>query len=405
MPCGVTVPRILLPAPDVDLTKWAVIACDQFSSEPDYWRQVEAVVGDGPSAYRLILPEAFLAESESRATVIHNTMRDYIEQGVLRDAVHGFVLVERTVAAGKRLGLVVAVDLEQYDFDTGARSLIRPTEGTILRRLPPRVRIRRGAPLEAPHVMLLVDDPDCLLIEPLYDQKDSLRSLYDVELMQNGGRLRGWAVEGPGHLAGVAAALEALNARADGLLFAMGDGNHSLATARQCWLDLREGLSIEQRETHPARFALVEVVNLHEKTLVFEPIHRVLFHVSPRGFGDLWQAYLHAHKPEIESIAPTPGCPCWRVLDGKNTLAVAVVQDFLSGFLPAHPESIIDYVHGEETMRLLCQAPDTAGFLLPAMDKAALFPTVRADGVLPRKTFSMGEAWEKRYYMECRGID
>ncbi|MCL2811730.1 MAG: DUF1015 domain-containing protein [Clostridia bacterium] len=393
---GVVIPRVLLPAPDVDLTKWAVVACDQFTAEPDYWQQVEEIVGDAPSAYRLILPEAFLAEGKRRAPVIHHTMGDYMARGVLREAVHGFVLVERTMAAGQRLGLVLAVDLEQYDFSPGARSLIRPTEGTIIDRLPPRVRIRQGATIESPHVMLLVDDPDCQLIEPLYGTRDSLRPLYDFELMMGGGRLRGWAVEEPEHMVGINNALEALDAHSDGLLFAMGDGNHSLATARQCWLDLREGLTPEQRQEHPARFALAEVVNLHDKSLNFEPIHRVLFHVSPQEVGDAWAAHIHA--------PPTTGNQCWQVPGTPGKLAVAVVQDFLDGFVAGHPDAEIDYIHGEEAVRTLCRVPNTVGFLLPAMDKATLFPAVRAGGVLPRKTFSMGEAWEKRYYVECRAI-
>ena len=385
--CGVSIPHILLPAPEVDLAKWAVVACDQFTAEPDYWARVEAIVGDAPSSHRIILPEAFLGEGECRAPAIHATMRDYMARGVLREAANGFVLVERGLAAGNRLGLVLAVDLEQYDFTPGARSLIRPTEGTILERLPPRVRIREGAPLESPHVMLLVDDPAHLLTGPLHARRDCLRPLYDVELMLGGGRLRGWAVEQPEHVAQIAAALEALHAQSDGLLFAVGDGNHSLATARQCWLTLRGGLPPELRESHPARFALAEVVNLHDPALVFEPIHRVLFNVSRQEVTDAWEA-----------CVPETGQP-----DGVQ--AVSFIQDFVDAFAAAHPGAEIDYIHGEESMRTLCRAPDTAGFLLPAMDKADLFPAVRAGGVLPRKTFSMGEAHEKRYYMECRGMD
>ncbi|MCL2545125.1 MAG: DUF1015 domain-containing protein [Clostridia bacterium] len=402
--CGVAIPRVLLPAPTVDLARWAVVACDQFTAEPEYWRWVEAIVDDAPSAYRMILPEAFLAEAEGRAPAIHAAMREYMAGGALREAAHGFVLVERAVSAGKRLGLVVALDLEKYDFSPGARSLVRPTEGTIVHRLPPRARIREGAPLEASHVMVLVDDPGRSLTEPLYGRRGSLRPLYDFALMQGGGRLRGWAVEEPEHTAGIAAALDALNAQAGGLLFAVGDGNHSLATARLCWLHLRERLTPEQREEHPARFALVEAVNLHDEALVFEPIHRALFRISPPEVGDAWEAYLRARKPAVEYLPPATGGPCWRVMGAQNALAVAVVQDFLDGFLAAHPGAGIDYIHGEETLRALCRAPDAAGFLLPAMDKAALFPAVRAGGVLPRKTFSIGEAWEKRYYVECRAI-
>ncbi len=413
--CGIRVPDILLPKANIDLRKWAVVACDQFTAEPAYWQRVAETVGDAPSAYRLIFPETYLAQGMGRVKDIHRAMRDYQTQGVLETASHGFVLLERGTSAGNRLGLVMAVDLERYDFSPDACSLIRPTEGTILARIPPRVQIREGAPIEASHVMLLADDPMRTVVEPLYAAREQLRPLYDFELMQGGGHVRGWAVETPEALDQLADALEALRAAGDGLLFAVGDGNHSLATARQCWLNLRGTLTEAQRAEHPARFAMVELVNLHDDAMRFEPIHRVLFHADPEELGAAWASYAQAHGLGLMYEAPSPGeqggvfvsaagsLP-WKLSTPKAALAVASVQDFLDGFVASHPVAEIDYIHGEDSLRALCAAPRTGGVLLPALDKAALFPAVRAGGVLPRKTFSMGEAQDKRYYLECRAI-
>ena len=416
---GLTVPDIRLPAPGIDLTKWAVVACDQYTSEPDYWAQVRALVGDAPSTYHITFPEVYLAEGYGRVADIQAAMAAYRAQGVFAQALRGFVLVARQTQSGTRLGLVLAVDLEQYDFTPGAASLIRPTEGTILARIPPRVRIRQGAPLETPHVMLLVDDPAHTVVAPLYAARAALPALYDVALMQGGGGLRGWAVTGDA-LCGVADALEALRAQAEGLLFAVGDGNHSLATARQCWLDLRDTLTPAQRQAHPARYALAELVNLHDPSLCFEAIHRVLFHVSPEALLRDWRAYAAAQGiawAAGEARRDAPGMTAQAltfVAAGheaagtavlpRGALILSALQAFLDAYAAQHPAMEIDYIHGEEALRALCAAPDTAGFLLPALDKADLFPAVRRGGVLPRKTFSMGEAHEKRYYMECREI-
>lgn len=414
---GVTVPEILLPAPGIDLSKWAVIACDQFTAEPAYWERVQGLVGGAPSTYHMIFPEAYLGgDAAVRIASIHRAMHTYLQQGALAAALRGFVLVERHTSTGRRLGLTVAVDLERYDFSPGAHSLIRPTEGTIVERIPPRVRIREGAPVEVTHVMLLVDDPGHRLIAPLYAQRDGLRALYDVPLMQDGGRVRGWAVDGPQELGHVARALEALSGGgAEKLLFAVGDGNHSLATARQCWLNVREGLSPAQREAHPARFALVEVVNLHDEALAFEPIHRVVFGAEPEQLSEAWAAYAQKRGLGLEcasaiwgqqggEFVSMRGTRPWRLTSPRDALTVATVQDFLDAFVEEHPGMEIDYIHGEEAVRTLCQKERVCGCLLPPLEKAALFPAVRTGGVLPRKTFSMGEAQDKRYYMECRVI-
>ena len=397
--------EILLPRAGTDLTKWAVVACDQFTAQPEYWEKADALVGEAPSALRLILPEAWLAEGEARTPEIHKAMGEYLESGILAPAVKdGFVLIERTTPAGVRPGLVAALDLDAYDFTPGSKSLIRATEGTVLERVPPRARIRAGAPVELPHVMMLIDDPADTVIGPLAARRDSLRALYDFELMQRGGHLRGWAVEGK-DTEGVFSAIDALNEKADGLLFAVGDGNHSLAAAKQCWLDVRARLSPEERENHPARFAMVELVNLSCPALQFEPIHRVLFHVDPEALMVEYRAYLDAegaNEGEGGDLVAFDLTHEWRMKSTQHPLRR--LQAFLDGWLERHPEAEIDYIHGAEALRALVNRPDAMGFMPRAFEKAELFDYIRRWGVLPRKTFSMGEANEKRYYLEARRI-
>lgn len=407
---------ILLPAPQVDPTRWAVVACDQYTSEPAYWQRVEETVGGAPSTLRITFPEVYLSEGFDRVPRIQREMQRYLDDGTLAPAVtDGFILVERTTQTGSRLGLVGCVDLEQYDFSRGSTSLIRATEGTVLERIPPRVRIRTGAPLETPHVMLLIDDAQRTVIEPLYALRDSLNTLYDFDLMENGGHLRGYRVDTPALKDQIGAALAALQEGCGGLLFAVGDGNHSLATARQCWLNLRDTLSEAERAAHPARYALVELVNLHDEALVFEPIHRVLFHADAQDVFSSLRSFLAERGASLYEGAAQPGDqPLTFVYAGGTVslgvnnspfaLPVATLQHFLDAYLPAHPDAQVDYIHGEDVTRRLGGMDGNVGFLLGALDKFALFPAVRADGVLPRKTFSMGEACEKRYYMECRKI-
>ena len=406
--------EILIPQPDADWPRWSVVACDQYTSQPDYWARVEARVGPVPSALRLILPESHLAEPDAaeRVEAIHAAMEDYLSRGVLRDLGPSLIYVERTLAAGKtRRGLVGQIDLERYDFRPGADSLIRATEGTVLERIPPRVKVRQGAALELPHVMLLVDDPERGVIEPLAAQTGEMEPLYDFELMEAGGRLRGWRLS-ESQVAQVGRALsalarpEAFQARyhAPGkptLLFAVGDGNHSLATAKTCY---------ERDRANPrARYALVELVNLHDPALEFEPIHRVLFGVEPREvLEDLTAAFPGAYEGRGEGhvleYVSAQGQGAVTVPQPASQLAVGTLQGFLDGWLAAHPGARIDYIHGADVTRALAREPGNLGFLLPAMGKGELFPTVIFDGVLPRKTFSMGEAREKRFYLEARRI-
>lgn len=397
--------NILLPNPDISPKQWAVIACDQFTAQPDYWAQAEELVGDTPSTLRVTLPEVYLNESESRVPKIHAAMDSYLAQGVLVEAVNGFVLVERITPAGMRPGLVVSLDLEAYDYSAGSTSLIRATEGTVPSRVPPRAKIRAGAQLELPHVMMLIDDPSHSVIEPLYARRNDLRSLYDFELMLGGGHLRGWAVENSDADA-VFSSIENLAAGCDGLLYAVGDGNHSLAAAKQCWMQIRQTLTEAERENHPARYALVELVNLNCPALVFEPIHRILFNVD----SDALMAELTAHliANDMDNV-PSDDLVVFDA-NGERTFCSAhhplpVLQSFLDDYIAAHPEVEIDYIHGDDALRELVQAhPNSMGFMPRAFDKTELFGAIRRWGALPRKTFSMGEATEKRYYMEARKI-
>lgn len=412
---GIRPAQILLPAAGVKPETWACIACDQYTSEPEYWDKAFAVAGDAPSAIRLILPEYNLKNSESLIPQIHSTMAAYLAQGLLTPAVNpGFILCERTIASGTRLGLVCAVDLEQYSFEKGSLPLIRPTEQTITDRLPPRLKIRRGAPVELTHIMILIDDPDRTVLEPLQADKAALRKVYDFDLMMNGGHLAGWAVDSAEKLAQVDRSLNALmdTKGEHPLLLAVGDGNHSLATAKAYWIEIREGLSEAERENHPARFALCEIVNIHDEALLFEPIYRILTGTTRSAVMADWKAYAEAKGMSLAAdgsdhrftVVSADGEETVAVLNPEGAIPCETIQKFLDAFLAKHPEADIDFIHGEGSLRALAAKPETVGFLLPDIDKHSFFRDVEKLGVLPRKTFSMGEADEKRFYMEAKRI-
>ena len=399
---------ILLPRPEADLSRWAVVACDQFTSRKDYWQETERLVGSAPSTLRLIYPEVYLSEGEGRIPAIHAAMEAYLKEGVLTTAVeNGFVLVRRTTQSGARLGLVGKLDLEQYEYRRGAKSPIRATEGTIVSRIPPRMRIREGAPIETPHIMMLVDDPRMRLIEPL--EKENLKPLYDVNLMQRGGRLEGFAVTGDA-AARTAALAEKMQSQAKGGFFlAAGDGNHSLATAKACWEALKETLSPEEQKTHPARYALAELVNLHSPALVFEPIHRVVFGGEADALVAGFDAFLAglgmALVPGEELSFVGGGAEMGFAIAGRGErLPLDLLQRFLDEWLSRHENQRLDYVHSAREVKEHCLREKAAGILLRGIPKDGFFAAVRAGGALPRKTFSMGEGHEKRYYMECRRI-
>ena len=411
---------ILLPK-DADMTKWAVVACDQFTSQPEYWQAVEETVGDAPSTLRLILPEAKLNEPDVDAHIaaINTAMQDYLDRGIFRTLTDSLIYIERVQSDGKvRHGLIGMVDLDQYDFTPGSGALIRATEGTVLSRIPPRVRVRQDAPIELPHVMLLIDDPERTVIEPMTAQSGSMEKLYDFDLQQGGGHLTGWKLTP----AQVDAAADALTALCRGeemekkygmqgaapLLFAVGDGNHSLATAKQCYENLKKVTPESEWASLPARYALVEVVNNHDDALQFEPIHRVLFGVEPeavlKAFLDFYPGAYEGQGPGHTIAYTYEGNTGFvTVPEPKVQLAVGTLQAFIDAYLKSHSGEV-DYIHGDDVTDQLGAKPGNIGFKLPAMGKEQLFKTVMADGVLPRKTFSMGHAQDKRYYVEARKI-
>ncbi|NKB71236.1 MAG: DUF1015 family protein [Candidatus Latescibacteria bacterium] len=438
---ALSAPRILLPRAGIDLDKWAVIACDQHTSHPEYWEEVAGQVQGSPSALHLVFPEVYLGEEDRQGRIkrINQTMRAYLRQGVMEEKEPGFVLVDRqTPHAASRKGLVVALDLEHYDFQAGSQSLIRATEGTALERLPPRIEVRRDAPLEIPHIMVLIDDPDHTVIEPLLAEAPEL--LYDVQLMLGGGRVKGYHITGADRLAQVASALGRLadperfaqryGMEAAPLLYAMGDGNHSFATAREVWRDIKaQAPDSAAVLDHPARHALVELVNLHDDGLDFEPIHRVLFDLEADALLTHMQAFYQQQGAELtvryiddaalwqQTRDEQDGATCQYlpfIAAGRrglvtvrrpfHPLGVAALQIFLEEYGRCQPQTVVDYIHGDEAVDKLGGQSGNLGFYTQAIDKHALFRTILAGGALPRKTFSMGEAEEKRYYLEARRI-
>lgn len=411
---------ILLPR-DCDLNKWAVVACDQYTSQPEYWARVTQHVGKEPSTLHLILPESCLEgpDVEQDIAEINLTMARYLKDGCFAGHSDTLFYVERTLDNGTvRRGLIGMVDLEQYDYEPGSPALIRATEGTVLSRIPPRVAVRKNAPIELPHIMLLTDDPGKTVIEPLTALVGDMEVVYDFELMERGGHIVGRKLteQQMGQVADALAALAdpaAFNARyatenMSVLLFAVGDGNHSLATAKECYERQKKLTPPENWASIPARFALVELVNLHDDSLEFEPIHRVVFDVEPEHLlNDLIAAHPGAHygpgEGHVLEYVYNGGEGCVTVPDPAAQLPVGTLQSFLDDYL-ATRGGRVDYIHGDDVTRDLAGQPRSIGFLLPAMGKDELFPTVIHDGVLPRKTFSMGEAHDKRFYLEARKI-
>ena len=516
---GVHIPEIMLPAQGTDLKKWAVIACDQYTSQPEYWISVQQQVGQEPSTLKLTFPEIYLKDDDrdERIANINRTMEEYLNRGILERQSPGFILVDRsTPHAPSRKGLMLALDLECYDYSPGAKTLIRATEGTVLDRIPPRVKIRENAPIELPHIMVLIDDPDKTVIECLHAKAEagSFKKLYDFELMQGGGHIKGWKIDDEESLSMTARALAKLASVGDDsagdvsvgdsshlstgddsagdvsvgdsshlstgddsagdsshlcsdcnesdrdLLFAVGDGNHSLASAKAHWENVKAELMKSSGNSipeHPARYALVEIVNVHDDGLVFEPIHRVLFNIDAKTIleelktacnGKLCMDYTlydskEAMKEALSSAASRPQpsanpaslpqtsasaasfpqtsastssaphllpfilegrCGILTVQSPTSNIEVGTLQSILDELIKNNAEIEIDYIHGDSVVTELGSKPNSMGFYLPVMNKRDLFPTVRLDGVLPRKTFSMGEAEEKRYYLECRRI-
>lgn len=479
--------NILLPKDGIDMEKWSVIACDQYTSQADYWKTVEEFVGDAPSTLNVVFPEIYLGNKKNdkncacengscaddhttmyasmsdseRIACINSTMEKYLSDGIIQQVVtDGYVLVERTTESGVRLGIVGLVDLDDYDFDPKNPTLIRATEGTVISRIPPRVKIREHAAIELPHVMLLVDDPvdkaddasdegkltdiynigniEHGIIEYVYSLKDSFRKLYDTDLMQGGGHIRGYAIEGEAAKQ-VTAAFAKKQEQSGGFLFAVGDGNHSLATAKTCWENIRKSQKFteEQLKTHPARYALVEICNLHSEALEIKPIHRLLTNVDVKDMLSFFEAEItkqglestegdeivfeyaesgsdNSAKPanSNEVVSENSAVTCTapikssgiNITNRGDRLPVEILQGILDKYLETHDNVSIDYIHGDEALHGLVKETNGCGIFLQSIDKSTLFPAINAGGVLPRKTFSIGEANEKRYYMECHNI-
>lgn len=390
--------NILLPKSDFQ--KWTVVACDQYTSEPNYWKEVEQFVGDTPSALNLILPEVYLTDdNKTRIDNINKTMANYLENGVFEEIENSFVYVERVVTGGKiRKGIVGLIDLEDYSYKSGSKALIRATEATVIERIPPRVAIRKDALLEMPHIMLLIDDPKRTVIEPLSEKTQEFTKLYDFDLMQNSGHLKGFSVDN-NTADKIQKNLNALvENNEDKLLFAVGDGNHSLATAKECY---------NLNKTEESRYALVEIVNIHDTSLEFEPIYRVVFDINPKELindfvnacGGLYdgadaQKFACVYGKEVVTVSVKP--------TGK--LPISTLQKWLDDYVKNNTKAKVDYIHGEDVVYSLAKQPNTIGFIFEGMQKDELFDAIKQDGSLPRKTFSMGNASDKRFYMEARKI-
>ena len=426
---------ILLPKTGVDPYKWSVVACDQYTSEPEYWEKVNEIVGDAPSTYKLTLPEVYLNDPdvEERLARIGKTMEEYLAADIFTEYKDAMIYVERTDSTGKvRAGIVGAIDLEQYDYHKGSTSLVRATETTVIERIPPRIKVRKSAKIELPHIMILIDDREKTVVEPLADA--DLPVLYDFDMMQGGGHLKGFLLDA-GAQEKVQQALAALGdpqhfndlyglKDTPVLLYAMGDGNHSLATAKEFYEQLKAANPGKDLSSHPARYALVEIVNLHSEALEFEAIHRIVEEIDvPAMMAEMTVALglvrderMDLGKKSQEDLAYILGegvqqlvvvdhghKTAYTITKPTSKLTVGSLQGFLDEYLKKNGGKI-DYIHGEEGIMTLARKENSVGFLLPDMGKEELFPTVIADGALPRKTFSMGHAQDKRFYMEARKI-
>ena len=409
---------ILLPV-KTDMEKWAVAACDQYTGEPEYWARVENRVGDSPSTLGLILPEVYLEETDVNARIdrIHENMRGMLESGFFRYYSNAMIYVERTQSDGMvRRGIVGAIDLEQYDYHAGSSSSVRATEATVAERIPPRLKVRMGAQIELPHVLVLIDDAERTVIDPCKEIRERTSPIYDTPLMEGSGKIRGYLLD-DAQKKRVEAALEKLNDndafnRKYGitgyptLLYAVGDGNHSLATAKEYYERLKAANPGKDLSDHPARYALAEIVNLHSRAIRFEAIQRIVMGVDTEKFMREAEKKLGLNG-ELSSqrfIAVVNGSErlCY-IHNRTSELSVGSLQDFIDEYL-AKNGGKVDYIHGADVVKQLSKKEGNIGFILPDMQKTELFPTVIKDGALPRKTFSMGHAADKRFYMECRKI-
>ena len=417
---------ILVPREGIDLEKWAVVACDQFTSDRSYWKKAEEFIGDAPSTLYITLPEVYLEDDDKKERIasIDENMEKYLDNGVFRTLESSFVLVERRTETGTRYGLVGKLDLEEYDYSPDSLSLIRATEGTILSRIPPRKEIRKNAVLEVPHIMVLISDPERSVIERLKEKKGELETVYDTDLMLGGGHITGYRVSSHEDIEGVLSAIEGIYNgldRSNPLLFAMGDGNHSLATAKSSWEDMKRTLSEDERKDHPARFALVEIENIFDEGLMFEPIHRVFFGLGMERFDSTLGRFcsdIRKHEEKnlddaVKAINEKPGRFIVTDKSGKlmvyetegteKSLSAWTIQSVIDTLLD-EDACRVDYIHGKNETIALAGEDGNLGIILPDIHKETFFEAILRDKAYPRKTFSIGHAEEKRYYMEARRI-
>lgn len=410
--------NILLPK-NIDMTKWSVVACDQYTSEMDYWNEVEKIVGASPSTLRITLPEIFLEDSDvnERINKINDTMKEYLDEDLFYELKDSMIYLERTQADGRvREGLMGMVDLEDYSYEKGSQTLIRATEKTVIERIPPRLKVRENALLELPHIMILIDDEKKKIIENLKNEVTDSDVVYDFDLMENGGHIKGYKLNNDS-MTKVEEGLEALcdkeyfekkyNVKDKGiLLFAMGDGNHSLATAKANYENLKKTMTPDEYLNHPSRYALVELVNLHSEALEFEPIHRVIFDTDVNKLIEELYKYYDINEEGngqyFELVTKDIDKKLY-ISNPKSNIAVGSIQMFLDEYLKDN-KGKLDYIHGDETTKNMGMEENNVAILFEAMPKEELFRTVILDGALPRKTFSMGHSYDKRYYLEARKI-
>ena len=396
-------PHILLPKPGTDMRAWAVIACDQFTSQLDYWEDVEKIVGEKVSTLRMMFPEAYLGKVDEKGFIAKTnaTIEEYLAKQVLVDQGECFILVDRsTPVVKRRLGLMIAIDLEDYTYEKGVKSLIRASEATIIERIPPRLKIRENAAVELPHILFLFDDKKRAIIEDLYAKRESFEKVYDFELMKNGGHITGYKITDTKPI--IAKFEELLKENGNGLLFIVGDGNHSLATAKAHWDKIKVNLSQEERKNHPARYALVEALNIYDEGLIFEPIHRVVFAPESDFVPGLEKVLKGENKSYVYSTEL-----------GKKEISIPkvgpeayeIVQSYIDSYLKNHKQTSVDYIHDEDqTIEVAKNNPGSVALIMPALTKGDIFDYIAKDKVLPRKAFSMGHAVEKRYYLESKKI-
>lgn len=397
---------ILLPKKKYDLSLWSVIACDQFTSQPDYWQSVEEITKNAVSTYHIVYPEIYIGQNEQeRIESINSTMENYLNKRVFRTIDRSFILTERTTREGVRAGLIIGIDLEDYEFEPDNDALIKATEATVKERIPVRVNIRKNAPLELPHIMLLMDDRTCSVIEPLFENRKKLKKLYDFNLMKDGGNIKGYRVKKTNEIIEKIYALLDSNVlyekyKSDKkFLFAVGDGNHSLATAKACWENIKTELSEDEKLNHPARFALVELANLHSDALKFSPIHR-----SITGAGEDFLEGLMKLEGSAKGEVLYHGVRMRFKIPESPSEAIKVIQEYIDAYLEKNQNAKVDYIHGDEYLKEVTLQSGGIGIYMPTLPKDELFDYILKHGILPRKSFSMGEAEDKRYYLESRVI-